>query len=255
MARAEARRIRRGAWLIVVLAAVAGAVDGIGFLVLLGMFTAHMSGNSVVMGASAGIGDWHRAVLHLFPIPIFIVGVVLGASLNEALARRGVHRLAAPALGLEAAALGLFVVAGHPLMRGGSLRPESEGLFFLLAAIPALAMGFQNATLRRVLGSPVRTTFITGTLTGVGEDTAKYLFWVRDHCGRRRLGVLLRLATRHAAVNRAAMGMGLWLGYVVGAVAGAAAQKEWGLLALSGAIVGLAAVAMMDAWRPLGEKK
>jgi uncharacterized membrane protein YoaK (UPF0700 family) len=42
-----------------------------------------MSGNSVAMAAYAGQGHWAEAARRAFPIPLFVAGVALGASIAE----------------------------------------------------------------------------------------------------------------------------------------------------------------------------
>ena len=70
----------RAALQTVSLAAVGGYVDAVGFLTLFHVFTAHMSGNSVWFGSSLGLGDWRIGLHHLFPIPLFVVGVKLATN-------------------------------------------------------------------------------------------------------------------------------------------------------------------------------
>ncbi len=49
---------------------------------------------------------------------------------------------------------------------------EGSGAYYLLLATAAPAMGMQNATLRRVGGTPVHTTFVTGVLTNISQALA-----------------------------------------------------------------------------------
>lgn len=89
-------------------------------------------------------------------------------------------------MGVEAALLSLFMIYGGEVIRGGETRANSTWEFYSLVALPAFAMGLQDAALRRVGGRTVRTTYVTGTLTNLGEDCVAYLYWLRD----RRWGVL-----------------------------------------------------------------
>jgi uncharacterized membrane protein YoaK (UPF0700 family) len=59
-----------------VLAAVAGYVDTLSFIALFGLFTAHVTGNFVLIGASvAGFGQ--GVFLKLMAFPAFIAGVAV----------------------------------------------------------------------------------------------------------------------------------------------------------------------------------
>src|SRR5512142_2581415 len=72
-----------------VLSCVAGAVDGIGY-VLLHVFTAHITGNTVHLGADVGRLELGAAVRPAFAIAAFVLGVGLGAFAREASAQHGV---------------------------------------------------------------------------------------------------------------------------------------------------------------------
>ena len=61
------------------LSAVAGYVDGIGFLHLGGLFVSFMSGNSTRMGVSLAEGQWLPAAAALGLIALFVIGAALGS--------------------------------------------------------------------------------------------------------------------------------------------------------------------------------
>ncbi len=79
-------------WLILLLAFIGGWVDAYGYLVLVQLFTAHMSGNSIAMTVYAGKADWARAFHRAFPIPLFVLGIFLGGTTNRVLSRVGCAR-------------------------------------------------------------------------------------------------------------------------------------------------------------------
>lgn len=106
------RSEREKAWLAPVLSAVAGAVDAVGYLTLLHVFTAHMSGNSDAFGAELGRGNWTEVLRRGFPIPVFVLGVALGVLLIEIASRRGIRSTAALLLSIEGALLVAFVGLG-----------------------------------------------------------------------------------------------------------------------------------------------
>src|SRR5204863_9869629 len=60
------------------LSALAGYVDGVGFLHLGGLFVSFMSGNSTRMGVSLAEGRWHDAAEALGLIALFVAGAGRG---------------------------------------------------------------------------------------------------------------------------------------------------------------------------------
>lgn len=254
MSRATARLVWDKVGLTVLLALVGGAVDAAGYLVLFQLFTAHMSGNSIALTVHVGQGQWGAALHRAFPIPVFVAGVAVGAVMSESLIRAGFRSTFAAALGLESLLLVAFILCGTAVMRGGEIDPIPEGRFYALAALPALAMGVQNASLRRVGGAMVRTTYITGMLTSFAEEAVQWLFWLRDRArGHRpnRLSLLLRLSPRQPTFNRMFLRLGIWLSYVLGGIGGAIAEVHGGLLPLLVPVFALGCVAVADLIRPI----
>src|SRR6201994_1387417 len=60
------------------LSALAGYVDGIGFLHLGGLFVSFMSGNSTRMGVSLAAADWPKAAEAFGLIVLFVAGAAAG---------------------------------------------------------------------------------------------------------------------------------------------------------------------------------
>jgi uncharacterized membrane protein YoaK (UPF0700 family) len=254
MSRAQVQRIHKPGRLPWWLACVGGCVDGVGYVVLSHMFTSHMSGNSVAMGVEAGFRHWSEALRRGFPIPLFVIGVAVGAALGQVLVRRGVRSTVAIVLGLEAVLLTLFMLGAHPAVLTESIPPRPDWPYYALAALPALAMGMQNAALRRYHGVTDRTTFITGNLTSLAESAIAYLFWLWDHVAprrTRRLWVLLRLSSRRVAFVRMLLLLELWVGYVVGAIVGVALLLRWGMVALVAPVSCLIVFVIIDLLHPL----
>jgi uncharacterized membrane protein YoaK (UPF0700 family) len=69
----------------------AGFVDAFGFLTLSGVYTANMSGNTVLIGVHA-LTDRANALLHAFTIAMFVVGLVTSGVIIEAGLRRRIRR-------------------------------------------------------------------------------------------------------------------------------------------------------------------
>jgi uncharacterized membrane protein YoaK (UPF0700 family) len=242
--------VSRNALWTFLLAWVGGFVDAVGFLALFHLFTAHMSGNSVWLGTYLGVGNWRLGLHHLFPIPLFVVGVAIGTAAVELARRRSMRAPFVPALLLEAVLLAAFMVCGSAFIVGDSVRTETVWGFYVLAALPALAMGVQNATLRRVAGQTLHTTYITGVLNGLAEESVHVLFWLREQTHAAGLRAALRAMPARPDLRAAVASALLWLAYVVGAVSGGFAKHRWQLYALALPLGLLAVVTAIEITRP-----
>ena len=218
------------------LALVGGFVDAVGYITLLGVFIAHMSGNSAAMGAHLGQGKTAAALARAAPIPLFVAGVGGGAMLIEVLTRRGVRSTAAVVLGLEAGLLLAVLVVGDATLSHGVVDAQKGWAFYGLIVLAATAMGLQTSALRRLAGQTVRTTFVTGMLTHLGEEAAKF---VLPSSRRSASGSRLRLLTL------------IWICYASGAVLGGWAHDQWSLNALVVPLVILVGVIAVDLVRPI----
>jgi uncharacterized membrane protein YoaK (UPF0700 family) len=147
---------RRNIVLACALSALAGYVDGIGFLHLGGLFVSFMSGNSTRMGVSLAQGNWLNAAEALGLIGLFVTGAAAGSLI---VLGRGANRqswlLLAEALLLAAAAL--CYTFGFPNVA--------------VAAI-VLAMGLENAVFQIDGGAGLGLTYVTGALVKVGQLAA-----------------------------------------------------------------------------------
>ena len=147
-------------WSLPALAWVGGSLDAISYLALGHVFTANMTGNTVLLAMAVGAGNMQRALRSLLAVVGFVLGVAVGTGL---LRRRGtgwspqVNRV----LLLEAALLGVALVAFAWNRHTALPSPWTHGLIVLFG----MAMGMQSAAVRQVHLAGVWTTFITGTLT------------------------------------------------------------------------------------------
>jgi uncharacterized membrane protein YoaK (UPF0700 family) len=150
---------RRNVALACALSALAGYVDGIGFLHLGGLFVSFMSGNSTRMGVSLAGGHWLDAAVALGLIVLFVVGAAAGSLI---VLGRGANRqpwlLLAEALLLAAAAL-----------------CYGFGLSNVAVAAMVLAMGLENSVFQIEGGAGLGLTYITGALVKVGQLAAEAL--------------------------------------------------------------------------------
>jgi uncharacterized membrane protein YoaK (UPF0700 family) len=225
-----------------VLAFAAGCVDASGYLTLFHLFTAHMSGNSAALGAYLGQGDWRAALHRAFPIPVFILGVALGAAIVETGVRRGYRSSFSLALACEAALLGAFALFGGRLFPPATAPPVAWEFYGLAALLP-LAMGVQNATLRRVGGQRIRTTYVTGMLTDLAETAVEALY------ASRRPGA--GGVPGESSWCRVGLLAAIWGAFIAGAVAGGLAVLYWRQWALLLPLALLAGAIGVDLVRPV----
>ena len=234
--------------LVLLLAGAAGCLDAVGYL-MLGLFTANMTGNTILLGLSIGRAAWADALHNVAAIAAFVCGAGAGTAVT-----RGVRRISR-GLALEAfvlaAAVGLWGLFGAP--RGRVAEPAAYWLIALLSA----AMGIQSATVRRVGEQRVATTYVTGTLTTLATDTAsdlleRWSLWRRT--ARRRPGEPARSGEISAASPPArgtALMTGLWAVYLLGALVGGFGEYRWAMGAVAAPFVALVAVIASDlAHRP-----
>jgi uncharacterized membrane protein YoaK (UPF0700 family) len=219
----EMRGVRGG--LLVALAFVAGCVDGAGYLHFGQIFTANMTGNTVLLGLALG-GRSERPVSNILAaLGGFLLGVAVGAPLARHGARRTVWpRAVTLTLALEGG--GLLALATWVTWAGASpAGPTIYGYIGLAAA----AMGLQSLAARR-LGVPgITTTVVTTTLVSAVGGLLTL--------PRRRLA---REEVRHIGEQGA-----VFLTYGAGALAATVLDARWwpSALWLAALIIALVALA------------
>jgi uncharacterized membrane protein YoaK (UPF0700 family) len=203
-ARPAAVKVGLSAWL---LAGVGGWVDAVGFVMLGHLFTANMSGNSVQFAAYFGLGEFRASLPCLLAIPVFMAGIFLG---TLAMAWSRAKRPERAVYAVEAVLLaGLAVALWMKVGKGEAADPWAAGVAELLAL---LAMGLQNATVRRVGNINLNTTYITNLLQACAQQAARA--WVAARAGDGAASVTAREESWRAGR--------LWFTYTAGALTGAA---------------------------------
>ncbi len=162
---AAAIRVRN--LLLLLLAGTAGAVDALSYVGLGRVFTANMTGNTVLLGLAVGQAEGLAVVRSSLAMVGFVGGVALGAGMAVRGGRGQLWpRGATAALAVEWALLCAF--AG--LWLAGGVAEPRAGTAAALIVLSALAMGIQSAVARRLDVSGVATTYITGTLTTLASS-------------------------------------------------------------------------------------
>lgn len=155
---------------------VAGFVDTSAFIILFGIFTAHVTGNIALAGSSFVSADAETTITRLLMLPTFMVTVALTALLAR-LARRKKLPVFAILLTAEAIALGILLVVGISLSPALLLDVQEEYILPIGMA-GVVAMAIQNALMKEAKGvfkSYIPTTVMTGNTTQLTIDIVQFL--------------------------------------------------------------------------------
>jgi uncharacterized membrane protein YoaK (UPF0700 family) len=148
----------------------AGFVDTVGFVGLFGLFTAHVTGNFVLIGAA--IVTHHTGVIaKLLALPVFILAVAV----TSLLIRRG---RANPRLTVGYVLFGQAMLLMAFMAAGLLLAPFNNGdqpTAILTGMIGVMAMGVQNAAARMLFSHMSPTTVMTGNVTQIVIDVVDLL--------------------------------------------------------------------------------
>ena len=201
-----------------ILSFVAGFVDTCVFVALFGLFTAHVTGNFVLIGAALVHRDGD-VLPKLLALPVFVLAVAAAVKAAEALERRQRRRIP-PFLYAEAALLLLAFLASTLDVP----RHPSDPSALLAGMFATAAMGLQNALMRLELASLPSTTVMTMNVTQSAIDVVTML--------SRNVDPRSDGARRDEARKRFARMWPQICAFTAGAAAGAASYSLAGLGAL-----------------------
>jgi uncharacterized membrane protein YoaK (UPF0700 family) len=187
------------------LAFVAGGINAGGFLAVR-QYTSHVTGMVSSLADNLALGEFALVVDAAVGVLAFLLGAMSCALLvNFARRRRMASEYALPLM-LEAMLILLFGLMGARLA-------AFEGLLVpFTIVLLCFVMGLQNAVVTKLSGGVVRTTHLTGTVTDLGIELGKLLYWNRDREAARFV---------RADRDRILVLAGLLGAFLAGAVAGA----------------------------------
>ena len=161
----------------------AGNIDAISYFGLGHVFTAMMTGNTVLLGLALAQGEVLAALRSILALMGFSVGVFVGATIVERESQPpDWPHVVTHALAVETALLAIFTATSF--LTGDA---RAAGVTYFLIFLLALAMGIQSAAVRR-LGVPgIATTYITGTLTSLMVDLLGWLRSIAAHLPAARV--------------------------------------------------------------------
>lgn len=188
-----------------------GFVDTAGFLGLNGLFTAHVTGNFVTLGAALVFGT-HGIIGKVLALPEFIIVVALTRWVGTLLMARGM-----PALRLLLVAKVLLLFAFFVLGVALGPFPDSDVPAALLTGFAGIAaMAIQNAVQRSHFANLPPTTLMTGNTTQAVIDAVDILTGAASAeaaAVRARFGRMLRSIICFAAGCAVAAILYYWIGF------------------------------------------
>jgi uncharacterized membrane protein YoaK (UPF0700 family) len=238
------RSARKNAVLAGYLAFVAGWVNSGGY-VLIGTFTSHVTGSIGRLSHDLAVRDAAAGASAAVLVLAFFGGAFVASLLLETHAFTQTSRAYGVALAIEAGLLAMFIfVAGlsrvtHPRALDG------------MAAVLCLAMGMQNSMVTRLSGAVVRTTHLTGVVTDLGIEAARWYRWHRAQMRTVPLLIKPRVPPERPPPTRSVLLLTIVAAFSVGAVLGAILTlraSRWAMLFPAVAV----AVASLYAFSPGG---
>jgi len=193
-----------------------GYVDTAGYLALQGLFTAHVTGNFVTLGASLANGS-SGVVNKLLALPVFCIVVLLVRLASV----RPVHSMTITLDGLIAVKICLLAVAAALAAWLGPFR-DADSIAGIVTGMTLVAgMAVQNAIHRVFFAKSPPTTLMTGSTTQImmdigdllrGELRPEVRAATRTHCAALARSVFIfALGCGASALVYARMGTAVFL--------------------------------------------
>lgn len=148
------------------LATIAGFVNSAGFI-LIGSFTSHVTGNVGRFADDLALGRSAAALAAVMVVAYFVGALVASIALESNLVRRR-SAIYGGLLAVEALLLASFTLLAHLM---DTRDPRFHDVQALLLCV---AMGLQNSFVTRLSGAVVRTTHLTGVVTDLGIESARW---------------------------------------------------------------------------------
>lgn len=141
----------------ILLALVGGFLDSYTFITRNGVFANAQTGNIVMVGVEASVGNWGQALLHVPPIMAFIVGVIVVEKIKEISLPKAI-------LDTERAILVIEILA---LFFVGFISTSVPDI--IVTVIISFVASLQVQSFRKLVGSPYNTAMCTGNLRTVSQ--------------------------------------------------------------------------------------
>lgn len=169
--------------LLLVLTVVTGLIDAVSYLALGRVFVANMTGNVVFLGFALAGAPGLSVAASLVSMASFLLGALAGGRFGTRFAaHRG--RLLCTTTAVQSVLVAAATVA--VMVADGEVNSPVR---YTLIVLLGLAMGLQNAVVRRLGVPDLLTTVLTLTLTGLAADSSP-AGGAAPRPGRRILSVL-----------------------------------------------------------------
>ena len=155
-------------WVFLVLLFVGGFYGAYTILLRGGVFCNAQTGNMVLMGMAFGQGQWSQGLYYLFPLGIYLIGVMIAEILPQYVRRLGI-RWNTLLIFLEMAVV--VAVGFIPLTADHRI---SQFIIMLLC-------GMRYNTYRQAQGVGMSTVFCTNHLRNLGSNLANAIFRGEKH--------------------------------------------------------------------------
>ncbi|MFK0333506.1 YoaK family protein [Rhizobium sp. NPDC090275] len=179
----------------------AGYVDTLGFLALSGLFTAHVTGNFVTLGATAALG-LGGALSKLLALPVFCF--VVFASRLACLKLQASDR--SPIRPMLIVKLALLAGVAIFALYHGPFHADENVVTLVVGLALVSAMAIQNGLHRAHLSKAPPSTLMTGTTTQIMLDLADLLVSAKSE---ETAALKARIVKMGTAVITFALGCGL----------------------------------------------
>ncbi len=246
----ETTVVHEQTWAAYLLAWTAAFSDAVGFLILQQLGASYMSGNSMVTGVALGQGNWTSVLNHALPILSFVVGLTLGILVIMQVRYWGIRFPFAVVFGLEVICLLTCLLIGNSSLQKGIIPPSEAGAFYLCTILISLPMGLQTATLDKIGGQGVRTTFVTGVLSDLMHSFTQYVSWLPVQSTERNFRKAVHESMQQTSFRHILLLAGIWGCYIVGAACGSVLELHLSMTALVFPLCVLVALIVIDIVRP-----
>lgn len=153
--------------MLVLLACVAGSVDVMSYYRLGQVFTANMTGNTVLLGLSIGEGNVASSLQRIAALAGFFTGALVGAYIIENTKKGWSHYVT---LNISIETIIIFVLVLIWFKVGVV---TNNILLYISIVLAGISMGIQTSTIRHLQIPGIITTFLTGTITSIGMSMVK----------------------------------------------------------------------------------